>query len=454
MPVVIPFIFATRTGNVPASNLDDDFSALAAFSNTLEAQIAALELAATGLISWGPSAQSFGAVGDGVTNDTGAITAANITAAAGTPVWMQAGNYLTTIVPTLLDGRFWGSGQIIDVDSFKRGPWFSAIKAAPTSREPFNITEWFTGDISHVQIAMEHRVTGVNTLGSAAPGFYDFVTEASAIGALYYNDSGQMSATVSADRTAASFMNLHVTQAGKGDVVGLTIGGVLTSPNPNADVLLGPNLNLLNGGITTSVDGCVLIVSEFRVDDGGFDIGATGHTVVLARTNATGAKNAYWYAFRGQSVGSQPVDALFSGFGPTRIGIDLSGLTTQAAGTWVNAAITLSGDDRIYLNATPGAPPLIASNTGSIFLTYDSGSGNIAFVHTGVSILQLNAVNAGITGGLVVSGAVAATTITASGTLQGAGVVATGGLTLVGKAVTEGAIDSGGAGFRQLRVPN
>lgn len=127
-----------------------------------------------------PKAAPYNAVGDGVADDTAAVAAvAAAAAAAGGFVSTGAyGTFKTTTAVTAFTGRFQGNAQLVDSDGNKRGRYFSAVTSQPSvptladgTRQGFYygaVGYAFNGDLSRNQFAIEHRVTGADTLGTLA----------------------------------------------------------------------------------------------------------------------------------------------------------------------------------------------------------------------------------------------------------------------------------------------
>lgn len=312
-----------------------------------------------------PNVKDFGAVGDGVANDTAAITTANAAVGAkGVP----AGVFVTTLAATDLDGPYFGFGQI-KTGANKRAPFFSAIKAAPASFGAHDgIDTAFNGDVSKSQFQVEHRITGAATLGQPSSG-YVYTPEAYPHYTWLFNSSGFNNATGSNDgRTAACAHRVHVQNAGQGDCVAFNATGVVSGTRAGStSFLANPAVSLFNGDVFGATDGVYLNPGEFSLSDLGFDVAGIGWVVNLNRSVATGAKGAFWSGFRVQSTGSADVNSAFSAGGKFDVGLDFSAITTDAS----KAAVALKGDDRIYLNSS-SSNGFFATALGSVYFGYRS----------------------------------------------------------------------------------
>jgi hypothetical protein len=262
----------------------------------------------------------------------------------------------------------------------------SQVDTPPTTRRPFNIVEWYEGDTSRVQLAIKHLVTGPDTLGHPATG-YDEVLEAGAIVGQIHNASGHVEhpdADGGDGRTMVPFMKIGLGQSGLGDVVGIGFTGFMDSVNPGSTSVFGNgNLILMNGSVISGVEGAYLNVSEFNLSDRGHACLGIGHIIGLDRTNPGTegpAGDAVWYGFRAQSIGSVETDALYSGYGKTKMGIDFTSLQTMDAGPFTKAAVVLSAGDRLYFDGIPGVSPACAVSAGSAFLAYDTALGRLRAV--------------------------------------------------------------------------
>lgn len=335
------------------------------------------------------SLKAFGAVGDGAfasppTDDTAAVQAADAEPGAK---FVPEGIYDVTLSAGDLDGPYWGRGQIRDADENRRAPWFSAIKAAPASLgDHDSVSTAFNGDLSAVQIAMEHRVTGSATLGQPSTG-YQADPECSPIYLNLFNSSGHNEELDGNDgRTAIRAVNLHLTNSGQGDCVGFHVTGVVSGEKASStSFLANPAVTVIDSALFAGSDGVLLNTGEMQLHDNGFDVAAIGWNIILDRNDATGAKEAFWAAFRAHSNGAASADMAFQAVGLFDYGLDLTGCTFAA-----NGAIALAANQRIYGNAVADASGALGapSSSGDEWLAFNSSLGAWEFyVNNSVQLL-------------------------------------------------------------------
>lgn len=311
----------------------------------------------------------FGAVGDG-SNDTVAVTAAN---AAARAKFVPDGTYATTLAASALDGPFWGRGQVQSVDTNKRGPWFSAIKAVPTSFGDYSsVSTAFNGDISKVQIAMEHRIIGVATATQPASG-YAVTEEISAISIFAFNQSGHNQSTSIPDgRTGNSILNLNYNHSGQGDYGAIWINGIISTSRAGATHFLANPAGIgIFGQIYAGATGVYLNVSEVTLNDNGFQAAAVGAVYNFNRTVATSTLGEVWFGIRPQSSGSAAADVAYSATGPWKRCLDTTAITFDSD----KAAITLNGGDRIYWNSTTVGTVAWSQTVGAVYTAYNGTTG-------------------------------------------------------------------------------
>lgn len=383
------------------------------------------------------SVKDWGAVGDNSTNDTTAIQAAQAVAGAK---FVPAGTYKTTIVSNTLTGPFWGRGQIDDSNDNKRAPWFSAITAPPSSLgTPTSIETRFNGDLSKVQIAMEHRISGATTLGQPSTG-YTYTDEAyPVIGSLYVdtNTGWNNGTATNVGRTGAAFFRTQVYHRGQGDAAAYNATVFVDGTKAGStSFLANPAGVIINGDMTAGANGVYLNAGEFYLDGASYDCSAIGWVVNLDRDNATGAKDAIWAGFRAQSKGSVPADVAFSATSTFNFGVDLSACTFGAN----EAAITLKANQRIYGNVTAASTGALRYPTAvnTDYFTFSSALSAWNFVVGNTSALQIYSTQVVSTKPFLISGSTSgSTTLQAQATASGTLSLPSATDTLVGRATTD-----------------
>lgn len=326
------------------------------------------------------SLTDFGAIGDGVTNDTAAVTVAE----TYIPVYAPTGTYLTTFAnPTALSGKQWGSGQIKTADGNKSAPNFAIISSAPTSTGGLatSILTAFNGDISKVQNAIGHVISGTATLGQPSTG-YSVTYEAVANYTYLLNSSGWNQSTTNNDgRTGISAYFTKADNYGQGDTGCYSGSSFVTGTRAGStSFLANPAGVLFNGGVSCGTDGVYCNPAEWNCDDRGYDVAAVGLVNNFNRTNNTGAKNVVWMGYRAQSTGTKAADSFLSASGLWNNGLDL---VTATLGT-NQSAVSLKAAQRIYFNntATPTGGSGIAwvtNNYGGEYVSYNSALGLVTF---------------------------------------------------------------------------
>jgi hypothetical protein len=343
----------------------------------------AMIIEASGITSLN-SLASYNPSGDGVGDDTTAVTSAE----ADAPYFVPAGTYATTKGQGTFRGRWWGDGTIKDSSGNKRGRWFSAIAAAPSSFGTHtSVLTAFNGDTSKVQMLVEHRITGAATLGQPTSG-YSYTPEAYPHYTYLYTDSGyNHSTSTNTGRTIAAAYHTRVVNAGQGDAAAYNAKVTVSNTRSGATVFTAnPAVSIMNGDITTTVAGGYLNCLEFALDDNGFDCAGIGLVFNMARSVTTGALGEAWNGVRIQSSQTgQDIDSGYFVSGPMRYGIDL------VHGTFSSGAIAIKADDKIYLNATadPNTLKRYPASAGNSYIDYNSASSIIRVVSGGTASLQV-----------------------------------------------------------------
>lgn len=331
----------------------------------------------------------YSGVGDGVTDNSTPVT----NALAAGAFYVPEGTFDTaSLAPADLGGRFYGDGQILTSDNYKRGRFFSLIEAAPSSTSNRDsIQQAFNGDISAVQFPVEHRITGAATMGQPTTG-YSYRHECYPHFTYLRNESGHNQSTSGNDgRTGTCAYQTKVDQWGQGDAVAYNaLVYVGSTKSGSTDFLANPAGVILNGSIIAGVDGAYLNTVEFDMQDNGFDAAGVGIVTNMKRTVGTGAKNAIWMGARYQSLGTTDVDAgiSFSGAGGFKVGIDFTPATLDGS----QPAMCLKSGQRIFLNATAGTWYKATNGGESLYYNGSSvviGAGNVGILQARASELDI-----------------------------------------------------------------
>lgn len=306
----------------------------------------------SGTVPFAVLTTDYGAIGDGVTDDTGAVTAAE---ADSNKIYSPEGTYLTTTAASSLSGVFYGEGRIKDTSGNLRAPNFSNANAYPSSvGNHGNIALAFNGDLTKCQLPIEHRITGAGTLGTPTTG-YVYTPETSPVYLEMLNESGHNNATASNDGrtgTAAFFTAIH--QKGQGDAFCYVGRAWVDSTKPGStDFLANPAGVLFAGDVSVSIAGAYMNPVEINCIDNGYDAAACGAVFNMSRTNITRAKKVLWNGIRVQSVGSKPIDSGYFLSGLSDAGIDFTRATFTTKASVIKPAILLKDGDAIIGNATP-----------------------------------------------------------------------------------------------------
>lgn len=379
------------------------------------------------------SLKDFGAIGDGVTDDTAAVTARNV---AGMRTYVPDGTYLTTIAHTAIAGVFFGPGQIITSDTNRRGPYVSQVTSAPSTTNALtSVQTAFNGDYTKAQFLVEHRITGAATLGQPASG-YRYVPEAYPFVGYLYNTSGwNQSTSVNDGRTGAAFFRIKVDNYGQGDAAAYNASVFVSGARSGAtSFLANPAGSIVNGDISAGQAGVYLNPFEVALSDGGYDVSGVGWVVNTTRTVATAALGVIWAAYLSQSKGAEAIDAHFAGSGKATIGVDFAASTFGTD----KVAVAMQANDRIYLASTNVHVTKWSRYTtpGDTWITYNSTNTGVEIAHasaaaarfsnpaSAVNLLELNGAATGNSPGIAAEGS--DTNIDIILTAKGSGAVALG----------------------------
>lgn len=332
----------------------------------------------------------YGAVSDGVTDDAAAVTAAEV---ANDFIYIRSDTKVSTAAASL-NGMFHGTGQIIDSTGNRRGRIFSTLKAAPASLgNKDSITTAFDGDLSAQPITMEHRITGADTLGTAAEIItdeYRQFPESSPFYSYMFVQSGRTDDSNNGTGTSNMYIKSINASANGGVVAGITSYGSVTQARTPSGPIDRSAITLFAGQTYANVDNAYLNTTEFHTNDNGFDVTGVGLVLSQRRENNTGAFGAFWSGLRVQSnAGASyvPVDTGISIVGKHLYGLDLTNCVDTVAGVILPAdmVIALDGTGNGYIPTAVGGTTVgFNSSTSRLVFKVDTldnalqvdGSGN------------------------------------------------------------------------------
>jgi hypothetical protein len=345
--------------------------------------------------------KDYGAACNGSTDDS--VPFGSFETAGGGPV--ATGTCLVVTFPSAY--KVTGPGQLIDGTGVKYAPRAVLTITAPTtsvgSGGPYGAI--WNDDISRIVTGTETTISGAASLGQPSSG-YLWTPEASPFVTLFTNTSGyNASNSTNSGRTGVAVFKTYARNKGQGDVVGYNAELFCNSTNVNAtNFLAGPACIANNGDVNSYQTGTYLQALEYNFADNGYDTAAVGAVFNFTRTNGAAALGQFWAGVRIQASGSTaPIDAFFSGFGNSKVGLDFS---TANFGS-NNGAIAMAAGQRIYGASTNTDPNYLPNGValGSSWMGYVSGGAGWELAPAGAVSLSAD------TTGHITLGSTAAPTI-------------------------------------------
>jgi len=297
-----------------------------------------------------------------------------------------ANYYSTTLGLTQLFGPFQGDGRIGFSGGHLIAPSYRRVTAPPATLGTYSadgeataFDSDFTGHLvmdTHLEVgAIVVPVTGYWQPQTLSPIYNYMVNEA----------GGNTSPTDNDGRTGVHNYFGTVKQNGGGDAtVFFGTAFINASCGTRTNVMGCPEGGLLGGsGIVAQDFGHFEAVGDIDLKDNGHQASMWGNVRNYTRTNSVGDKNTGWVGDRQQSVGSKPIDAIWSASGPINIGLDLVGasfpdfllqtITMQNGGTGYTGSIGGNNQSGDIVCASGGT----ADTTTCIRVLTVDGSGTI-----------------------------------------------------------------------------
>lgn len=313
------------------------------------------------------SLTDFGAVGDGTTNATPAVNAAE--ALPHTQISLPIGRYSTTLTPyQAINQTYTGPGKLV-MGGYAQAPKRSFINSELTPADANNRERIFDGDWTNYAHNASYTFVAPAATGTPTNTYKSFFELSSEVLVYDYTAGFNTSPSLeSAGRSGAFLRAELIYHGGQGDIVGRSCYGHVYSNRPGATHWLSqPAVGADNGimSITSpSGSGAYLQREEFILRDNGYVASATYQVANLIRDNASAPLGNVWLFSRPQSIGAHPIDGFYVPFGKSKRGIDFGG---SDFGT-DKAAVITKPNDRWYLNGY-AAPDSI----GAVFITTTLG---------------------------------------------------------------------------------
>jgi hypothetical protein len=252
----------------------------------------------------------------------------------------------------------------------------------------------FSCDLSKMNHAIGNNITGATTLGQPASG-YVLNPNMSSIYAYFSNASGFNNGTSNnSGRTNGSAIYVKADSLGQGDTTAYFANVFVNSTRAGAtSFLANPAGGIIGGQVLAGQAGVYLQpLGDMNCNDQGFDVACIGGVFNLNRSVSTGALGATWLGVRIQSQGSASIDTAFSASGNISVGYDISNATLGTN----QAAITMTGNQKIYFNATAGN--FFPSSVGSTYMHYSTSNTGLQGVTNGSPVFLFTSGSAFIYG--------------------------------------------------------
>ena len=331
----------------------------------------------------------YGAVGDGVTNDSAAFLAAE---AAGETTFIPNGTYK---INSTVDAVVPFVGLDVTLDQVSPNTYLH------------NFTDFG-------KKALYRRVYRAASEYTTKPVTYSNLYAFSGMHLEYYSTMGyqQKFTDDSGGRTMQAGYSLDGSHSGYGDVCSF-YGNYGISKHPSYTSVTGwtgANSGTVVGGQISALTERVNVYgTEVHLVDNGYkSVAAIGAVYDFARTNVAYDYNTLWAGVRVQTSATKPIDVGFQLSGKAQIGLDFSGVDFELLnGSASKCAIALKADDRINLNIAKKSPPIwhAVQNTlpPETYLTYNSSSSAISFVVNSSPTFGVGATTAFVNGGFSVT---------------------------------------------------
>ena len=235
---------------------------------------------------------------------------------------------------TVFDNRAGNSGTLALT--------LNAPAAGTTVFQFSSTTGFFVGQVIGINDSNDN-ITDIRTVTEVSAGY---VT----VGAALSNSYPIGTRVTESKRTMCPADRIDVFHRGGGDAYAW-LARVEVSKAPIASqshIFFTSTGGIIGGDLNAGANGVFLTGSEIQHNDNGFDIGAVGSILNFNRSNATGARGAFWAGVLLKSEGTQPMNSGFAVGGKFNTGLD----TVKADFGPTGIAVSLAADQKIGFDSS------------------------------------------------------------------------------------------------------
>jgi len=334
------------------------------------------------------SLKDFFAVGDGITDNTVAVQAADNTAG---PIFVPQGRYLTALTNgQAAAGIYYGLGQIMISGAGQARQFVHITSDVPTATK--NQYQYFDTAFAKAH-STQYTYVGPS-VGSNASIISNVQTiDGASMTAQVYDYAGGINvgnALTTSGRSDSAANMLNVYHGGQGTAMGWNFIGTANTTNPSAiyrDAL--PKTQVMGATLNAAVSNVIMSGHTFAFNDNNFNVTVMGHKIVYTRNGAESSLGKIWIHDRPESAGTQYMDVAYNPQGAWSKVLDTSAVILDGN----QSAILLTAGQKIYLNSFNAGDSqgkkYGATSVGNVSVTFNGTTNAVEFTVGGAVRLSL-----------------------------------------------------------------
>lgn len=245
------------------------------------------------------------------------------------------------------------------------------VTAPPARGDWSSINTAFTGDLGNPNAVFARSISGATTLGQPSTGYQNNPETAGSVSYLYNTSGWNQGTADNIGRTNCHSFWGKVDNYGLGDCSYITVSGFVQGARAGAtNFLANPAISAINCAFTVGAHANYGNPFEVSIDLQAFDAAAIGYVSRITRNtgDTVNGLGAYTAGFRAQSEGTYPVDAMLSGAGPFKFGVDLVGASYPSAGVPSFSIAAIRTPSVTYAETAAASIPTPASGYQTLFI--------------------------------------------------------------------------------------